>query len=110
MAFASSSAGSDIGVATATAAALLLMLAGTGSTGRAQAGEALLNWFDDPFFYIDGCAADDAMVAQVEPFARALPHVQQAIAAVRTDPLARPPYKTRVISPEKATSVAQTPR
>ncbi len=190
MASASSSGGSDIGVA--TTAALLLTLAGAASTGRAQAGEALQNWFDDPFFqisadvpmcplpagpyvdeasrraqthrraekgttcwlakecerpnayaydkdiaaafqaavsgnnpfpgtslwvtvqgrvvYIEGCAADDAMVAQIEPFARALPHVQQAIAVVRTDPRARTPYKTRTQSPDKPATPVQTQR
>ena len=60
--------------------------------------------------YIDGCAADDAMLAQVEPFARALPHVQQAIAAVRTDPRAWPPYKTRAISPDMPAIAAETQR
>jgi hypothetical protein len=176
----------------ATAAALLFMLAGAAATGRAQAGEALQNWFDDPFFqisadmpmcplpagpyvdeasrraqthrraekgttcwlakecerpnayaydkdiaaafqaavsghhpfagtslwvmvqgrvvYIEGCAADDAVVAQIEPFARALPYVQQAIAAVRTDPRALPPYKTHTKSPDKPATPAETQR
>jgi hypothetical protein len=58
--------------------------------------------------YIEGCARDDSVVAQIEPFARALPHVQQAIAAVRTDPLAPPPYKVRASSPGKPTPAAQT--
>ena len=166
------------------ARALLFALLGATSTGRAQAGETLQNWFDDPFFqisadvaacpvpvgpfsdeagrraqahrraekgttcwlakecerpnayaydkdiaaafqdavhgdnpfsgtslwvtvqgrvlYIEGCAQDDRQVAQIEAFARALPHVQQAIAAVRTDPRARPPYKTRAVRPDEA--------
>jgi hypothetical protein len=60
--------------------------------------------------YIEGCAVDDSMVAQVESFARALPHVQQAIAAVRTDPRARPPYRTRADAPDKPAAAAQTQR
>jgi hypothetical protein len=53
--------------------------------------------------YIEGCAQGDSKVAQIEAFARALPHVQQAIAAVRTDPRARPPYKTRAVRPDEPT-------
>jgi hypothetical protein len=45
--------------------------------------------------YIEGCARQDATAVQVEAFARSLPHVQQAIAIVRTDPRAAPPYKLR---------------
>jgi len=45
--------------------------------------------------YIEGCATQESQIAEVEAFARALPHVQQAIAIVRTDPSARPPYKLR---------------
>jgi hypothetical protein len=52
--------------------------------------------------YIEGCAHDDATIAQVEAFARDLPHVQQAIAIVRTDPRAPPPYKTRTAPPAAA--------
>ncbi|HSC64038.1 MAG TPA: BON domain-containing protein [Caldimonas sp.] len=45
--------------------------------------------------YIEGCALRESSVAAVEALARSLPHVQQAIAIVRTDPAARPPYKLR---------------
>ena len=45
--------------------------------------------------YIEGCAKQASAVAKVEAFTRALPHVQQAIAIVRTDPSAPPPYKLR---------------
>lgn len=45
--------------------------------------------------YIEGCAAEAATVPAVEAFARALPHVQQAIALVRTDPAAPLPYRPR---------------
>jgi hypothetical protein len=45
--------------------------------------------------YIEGCAAEESAIAAIESFARALPYVQQAIAIVRTDPSARPPYKLR---------------
>jgi len=45
--------------------------------------------------YIEGCALQNSSVAAVEALARSLPHVQQAIAIVRTDPAAPPPYKLR---------------
>jgi hypothetical protein len=46
--------------------------------------------------YIEGCAARESVIAEIEAFARAIPHVQQAIAIVRTDPSASSPYKLRV--------------
>ena len=45
--------------------------------------------------YIEGCALQNSSAAEVEALARSLPHVQQAIALVRTDPTAPPPYKLR---------------
>ncbi len=45
--------------------------------------------------YIEGCATGEAVVAEVEAFARNVTHVQQAMAIVRTDPSARPPYRVR---------------
>lgn len=45
--------------------------------------------------YIEGCALQNSSVVAVEALARSLPHVQQAIAIVRTDPTAPPPYKLR---------------
>jgi len=45
--------------------------------------------------YIEGCALQNSSVAAVEALARSLPHVQQAIAIVRTDPASPPPYKLR---------------
>ena len=45
--------------------------------------------------YIEGCALQNSSVEAVEALARSLPHVQQAIAIVRTDPAAPPPYKLR---------------
>lgn len=45
--------------------------------------------------YIEGCIARPSQEAEVEAFARALPHVQQAIAIVRVDPKDKPPYKLR---------------
>jgi len=45
--------------------------------------------------YIEGCALQNSSVAAVEALARSLPHVQEAIAIVRTDPTARPPYRLR---------------
>jgi hypothetical protein len=46
--------------------------------------------------YIEGCVARESQAAELEAFARALPHVQQAIAIVRSDPSAPPPYRPRV--------------
>ena len=45
--------------------------------------------------YIEGCAEQASQAAEIEAFARSLPHVQQAIAILRTDRSARPPYKLR---------------
>lgn len=45
--------------------------------------------------YIEGCALQNSSVDAIEALARSLPHVQQAIAIVRTDPGAKPPYKLR---------------
>jgi hypothetical protein len=46
--------------------------------------------------YIEGCARQAEQAARIEAFARALPHVQQAIAILYTDRSARPPYKLRI--------------
>jgi hypothetical protein len=45
--------------------------------------------------YVEGCVRDAATEQQIEALLRSLPHVQQAIAIVRTDANARPPYKLR---------------
>jgi hypothetical protein len=45
--------------------------------------------------YVEGCAADEAVAAKLEAFARSIPNVQQAIAIIRSDPSARAPYKLR---------------
>lgn len=42
-----------------------------------------------------GCASDTALAPALEAWARRLPRVQQAVAALRTDPAARPPYRER---------------
>ena len=44
---------------------------------------------------VEGCAASESVVPQIEAFAARLPHVRRAIAIVRTDPAAPPPYKLR---------------
>lgn len=44
--------------------------------------------------YFEGCAADAGMAARLETWARALPHVQQAIALLRVAQGA-PPYRLR---------------
>lgn len=46
--------------------------------------------------YLEGCAADPALVSELEALIRSLPHVQQAIAIVRTGAAAaRVPYRVR---------------
>ena len=45
--------------------------------------------------YIEGCALQDSVAPELEASARAVPHAQQAIAIVRTDPSAGPPYRLR---------------
>jgi hypothetical protein len=45
--------------------------------------------------YIEGCVADASVAPKLESFARALPHVQQAMAIVRADASQRPPYRLR---------------
>jgi len=45
--------------------------------------------------YIEGCALQNSSIEAVEALARSLPHVQQAIAIVRVDATAPPPYKLR---------------
>ncbi|GAA0764318.1 hypothetical protein LRH25_10375 [Ideonella azotifigens] len=44
--------------------------------------------------YFEGCAGDPAAAAELEAFARRLPQVLNAVAALRTDPRAKPPYRT----------------
>ena len=45
--------------------------------------------------YIEGCATRDSVVDEVEAAVRAQPQVQRAIAIIRTDAAARPPYRVR---------------
>jgi hypothetical protein len=45
--------------------------------------------------YIEGCVTRASQEAELEAFARSLPHVQQALAIVRSDASARPPYRLR---------------
>lgn len=45
--------------------------------------------------YIEGCAPREAWVGDMEAYVRALPHVQQATAILRTDASARTPYRVR---------------
>ena len=46
--------------------------------------------------YIEGCVARPEQEAEIEAFVRALPHMQQAMAIVRTEPSGRVPYRLRV--------------
>jgi hypothetical protein len=73
------------------AAALRKAVAG----GDGLAGTTLWVTVQGRVLYIEGCALQNSTVARVEALARSLPHVQQAIAIVRTDPTAPPPYKVR---------------
>ncbi|MET0507418.1 MAG: BON domain-containing protein [Burkholderiaceae bacterium] len=43
--------------------------------------------------YLDGCAVDPAIGPRIEALVRSLPHVQQVVSAIRTDPSERPPYR-----------------
>jgi BON domain len=45
--------------------------------------------------YVEGCVRDAAAEQQIEALVRAQRYVQQAIAIVRSDANARPPYKLR---------------
>ena len=45
--------------------------------------------------YIEGCAASEAIVPEVEAFARSVPHVQQATAIIRGRESSRTPYRVR---------------
>jgi BON domain len=45
--------------------------------------------------YVEGCVRDASAEHQIEALMRSLPHVQQAIAIVRTNEKDRPPYKLR---------------
>ena len=45
--------------------------------------------------YIEGCAPRESLEREIEAYVRALPHVQQATAILRTDAAARPPYRLR---------------
>lgn len=45
--------------------------------------------------YVEGCVGQASQGAEVEAFARAIPHVQQAIAILRTDASKPAPYRLR---------------
>jgi hypothetical protein len=45
--------------------------------------------------YVEGCVRDPSAEMQIETLVRSLPYVQQAIAIVRSDPAAQPPYRRR---------------
>jgi hypothetical protein len=62
---------------------------------RAFADSSLWVTVQGRVVYIEGCAQSASAEQEIEAFVRALPHVQQAIAIVRTDPHARAPYRLR---------------
>lgn len=43
--------------------------------------------------YVEGCVAQEAQAKEIESFVREVPHVQQVIAIVTTEPNARPPHR-----------------
>jgi hypothetical protein len=43
--------------------------------------------------YVEGCSAGTTDPARIESFMRAVPHVQQAVAIIATDPTTPPPYR-----------------
>jgi BON domain len=43
--------------------------------------------------FIEGCVKDEKIYTELEALARSVPYVQQAIAAVYSNPAERPPYK-----------------
>ena len=63
--------------------------------GNPFAGTTLWVTVQGRVVYVEGCATRESAVAEIEAYARRLPYVEQAIAIVRTDPAARPPYKVR---------------
>jgi hypothetical protein len=65
------------------------------SGNEALAGTSLWATVQGRVVYIEGCATQVAAAARIEALVRAVPHVQQAIAIVRTDAAAPPPYKVR---------------
>ncbi|MEO8310450.1 MAG: BON domain-containing protein [Caldimonas sp.] len=73
------------------AAALRQAAAGS----EALAGTTLWATVQGRVLYIEGCALQDSAVARIEALARSLPHVEQAIAIVRTDAASPAPYKLR---------------
>lgn len=64
-------------------------------THNAFAGTSLWVTVQGRVVYIEGCVARASQEAELEAFARSLPHVQQALAIVRSDASARPPYRLR---------------
>jgi hypothetical protein len=66
---------------------------------RAFADSSLWITVQGRVVYIEGCARAPGAELEIEAFVRALPHVQQAIAIVRTDPRARAPYRLRHPAP-----------
>ncbi|HWH82937.1 MAG TPA: BON domain-containing protein, partial [Burkholderiaceae bacterium] len=62
---------------------------------RALAASTLWVTVQGRIVYIEGCAARASAAADLEALARRVPHVQQAIAAIRTDPRERAPYRVR---------------
>jgi BON domain len=78
------------------AAAVRLGLAGS----NPFAGATIWVTVQGRVVYFEGCVPAPAMAAALETFARGIPNVQQAIAAVRvTGDATRPPYRLMSVSP-----------
>jgi hypothetical protein len=73
---------------------------------QAFAGTTLWATVQGRVVYLEGCAADARAPQRIEALVRALPHVQQALAIVRTDPRAAPPYRLAPPKGEPALSPA----
>lgn len=65
--------------------------------GRSRALASTTLWItvQGRIVYIEGCAADRLAATKAEALVRSLPHVQQAIASIRTNPASAAPYMLR---------------
>lgn len=83
-------------------AAALKQAFGAGEAGRRvlPARSSLWATVQGRVVYIEGCASREADTQAIEAMVRAVPHVQQAIAILRVDPLMPPPYRVMPMQPQ----------
>jgi hypothetical protein len=62
---------------------------------QAFAGTTLWATVQGRVVYLEGCVADPQAAPRIEALVRTLPHVQQALAIVRAEAGAVPPYRVR---------------